>query len=143
MDYFLTIAKTFTEGALGILKLRADDRTRQRLADLLGQASDCVLAISTAIHQGTHAADRCGELAGYIAHIHALVEKETDERTADHLTFWLEHVEAVPGVARVELGKMIENNARPLWSKAARNEQSQSIAEIAGLIRAVGNLLRV
>jgi hypothetical protein len=49
----------------------------------------------------------CAELDTCIVHLHSLVETETDEKTARQLTFWLRHVESVPGVAAQDIGQRL------------------------------------
>jgi hypothetical protein len=139
----LTLPKLLAELAVGLLNRKKDDGTRQRLGDLLCQVADCVSSIAKSIEEGVLPTERCLELDTYAAHLHKLVGKETDEQTADRLTFWLQHVSAVPGIAQVNFGQRVLSETKPSWTKGKRFEHAQGAREIAGIIRAVGNLVRV
>jgi hypothetical protein len=142
-ETLLVLPKVLTDVAVALLKLAAEDRTRQRLAELMGKVADCVTAIADSIEAGKLSTERCAELSAYVLHLHGLVAKETDENTADKLTFWLRHVEAVPGVARVEIGALVLSEVKPRWTKHGRFEQAEEVRKIAGMIRGVGNLINV
>jgi hypothetical protein len=143
MDFLLSLPKTMIDLSLGLLKIKKDDRTRQRLGDLLCSIAECVEAIGELVASGQHPASRCAELETYILSVHAFVADETDERTADHLTFWLKHVAEVPGISKIDIQSVVESENKPRWSKSYRFEQSEKIKEVAGMVRGVGNLVRV
>lgn len=143
MELLSSLPKVLVDLAVGLLKLRGDDRTRQRLADLLCNVADCVAGIGSNIEAGVHDATRCAELSTYIAHLGKLVAEETDQRTADQLTFWLKHVQAVPGYAKIDVEARILSEVKPKWSASKRFQQAQEVKEIAGIIRGVGNLVCV
>jgi hypothetical protein len=130
MDALCSLPKALIELATGLLKLKKDDHTRQRLADLLGSAADCVSAIGDSIEKGVHATERCAELDTYIAHLHKLVTKETNEETARRLTFWLKHVEAVPGVAAVDIGQRIASDVKPGWGRPDASNKPKRFARL-------------
>jgi hypothetical protein len=143
MDFLAGLPATLSTLTVGLLKLKQDKGTRQRLADLLGKVADCVSDIGKSIEGGVHATERCSELKAYIVHLHKLVADETDEKTANTLTFWLEHVEAVPGYAKIDIEIELLTEVKPRWTKRHRREQANAVKEIAGQIRGVGNLLNV
>lgn len=143
MEFLLSLPKSLLDLALGLLKIKRDDRTRQRLADLLCSVADCVSSIGDSIEARVHSTERCAELHAYILNLHRLVAEETDEATANKLTFWLKHVADVPGVAKIDFGKIIETQTAPAWRKSRRFEQTESIKQVAGMIRGIGNLVRV
>jgi hypothetical protein len=142
-DGVITLAKLLGELAVALLKRKKDDGVRQRLADLLCQVADCVSSIGDAVQNGALATERCLELDTYITHLHSLVAKETDDETASQLTFWLKHVEAVPSFARSDIGSRILAETKPTWSRGKRFQQAEEVRQIAGIIRAFGNLVRV
>lgn len=139
----LTFSKLLADVALGLLKNKKDDRTHQRLADLLNSIADCVSSIGDSIQNAVHATEKCAELDMYVVHLQSLVAGETNEETAAQLVFWLKHVGAVPGAARIDIGQRIKSEVRPGWSKTKRFEHAEEVREIAGIIRAFGNLVRV
>src|SRR5437879_1130753 len=116
----LTLSKLLGELAVALLKRNKGDGVRQRLADLLCQVAGCVSSIGDSVQNGVLATERCLELDTYIAHLHSLVAKETDDQTANQLTFWLKHVEAVPGAARSDIGSRVLAETRPTWSRSKR-----------------------
>src|SRR4051812_509645 len=115
MDFLFSLPKAVLDLAVGLLKIKKDDRTRQRLADLLKSVAECVSAIGDAIDAGEHPSQRCAELEVYIAKLHTFVEGETDKATAEKLTLWLTHVEAAPGLAKIDVARVIEDDTRPRW----------------------------
>jgi len=143
MEALLTLSKVLIDLSVALLKKKGEDRTRQRLADLLCQVGDCVLKIGENIQAKRHSAELCGELNVYVGLLDQLVAEETNEETARQLTFWLKNVAEAPGFSRVDLGAVIESEVRPRWTDHHRFEQSQQVKEIGGIIRGVGNLIRV
>lgn len=143
MELLLSLPKFLIKFALCLLTRKVNDRTRKRLAGLLCHVSDCVSAINDNIQNGAHPAEQCAELDTYVANLHSLVAKETDEAAAIKLTFWLKHVEAVPDYAEMDFGSMIEAETKTNWSKSKRLKQSQEVKEIAGIIRGIGNFVHV
>lgn len=143
MDFLLSLPKTMIDLSLGLLKIKKDDRTRQRLGDLLCSIAECVEAIGEAVASGQHPTSRCAELETYILNIHTFVANETDERTADRLTLWLKYVDEVPGVSKIDIQSVVESETKPRWRKSYRVEQSEKIKRVAGMVRGIGNLVRV
>jgi hypothetical protein len=143
MDALLTLTEALADVALGPLNLKKDDRTRQRLADLLCSIGDCVSAIGDSIAHGEHATEKCAELDLYVIHFRDLLKGESDEQTAAQLTFWLNHLEVVPGFAAQDIGSRLITEIKPSWTKHGRLAQSQEVREIAGIVRALGNFVRV
>lgn len=129
--------------ALGLFKIKKDDRTRQRLADLLSSIADCVDGIANAVENGIHSSSLCAELDVYIENIEAFVRDEIGNDQGRRLTLWLRHVGSVPGIAKIDVRETLEVTSRPRWSKRKRLEHADSIREIGGLIRGTANLVRV
>ena len=142
MDFLVSLPKALADLVTSYLKLRGDDRARQRLADLLGRVADCVSAIGNNIAEGTHSAELCSELQSYIENIHQFIAREIDERTATKLTFWLQHVEAVPGYARLRLSDLAEE-VHPPWLASTRKTRAEELQAIAGAIRGVSAMIRI
>lgn len=113
MEAMLSLPKALLDLAVSLFNIKNDDRTRQRLADLLGNVADCVQTIGDNIYNGVHDISACAELDAYIDHLHELVAEEIDEKTADQLTFWLKHVSEVPGYAAENIGIRIHSAAKP------------------------------
>jgi hypothetical protein len=143
MEFLLSLPKLLADLAVGLLKVKKDDRTRQRLADLLADVANCVSQIADAVDKGIHSDERCAELDTYVVHLRDLVAKEVNEETARQLTFWLKHVADAPGHAAEDIGHRIVAETKPRWTRHGRFAQSRDIHEIAGVIRAVANLVRV
>jgi predicted transcriptional regulator len=143
MEFLLSLPKTILDLVVNLLKMKKDDRTRQRLADLLSSVAECISAIASSIEDGTPSPERCAELASYIANLHGFVATETDEATANKLTMWLRYVEEVPGLAEIDVRRVLAIETKPPWSKARRFEQAEAVRQIAGLIRGTANLVRV
>lgn len=143
LEYLSWLPKSLIDAVIGLLKIKNDDRTRQRMADLLVDVGDCVEAIGANVRDGKHSEERCGELKAYIAHLQNVIATETDERTARQLTLWLDHVGEVPGAAKIDIQSTVLAEVKPRWTQATRYEQADRVLAIAGAIRGVGNLLRV
>lgn len=143
MDYLATLSKTLLDLALGFLKIKSDDKTRQRLADTLTQIASCISTIADSVEAGTHPTKHCAELDAYIAHLESFVERETDAKTARTLTIWLRHVGDVPGLAKIDIKQAIESATKPKWSRHHRHEQAESIRHVAGLVEGIANLIRI
>jgi hypothetical protein len=143
MEFLLSLPKILVDLCVNLLKIKKDDRTKQRLADLLSQVADCISKISDNVFEGVHDSEVCGELDIYIAHLHKLVEKETNEETAKQLTFWLKNVAEVPGYCQIQYGKVIVHEAKPSTNSELRFQQGCDIRNIAGIIRGLSNLMRV
>jgi hypothetical protein len=143
MEFLFSLPKTLLDLAVGLLKIKKDDRTRQRLADLLSSVASCVSDIGEAVYAGRHPTEKCAELETYILNIEQFVGAETDKPTAQELTRWLRWVAEAPGLAKIDIERTVAVESKPRWTQAARFAQSQEIARIAGLIRGTANLLRV
>jgi hypothetical protein len=143
METLITLPKMLAEVALGILSIKSNDRTRQRLADLLCEVADCTKNIADGVKEGRRTTFECKELSVYANNIFELIKSETDEETARKITFQLNYVSAAPGVAAESLGDQVGSFAKPKWSAYKRFRQADEIYEIAGTIRALGNLVRV
>ncbi|WP_139248323.1 hypothetical protein [Janthinobacterium lividum] len=143
MDFLSSLPKILMDLALGLFKIKKDDRTRQRLADLLSSVADCVDGIANAVENGIHSSSLCAELDAYIENIEAFVQDEIGNDQGRRLTLWLRHVGSVPGIAKIDVRETLEVTSRPRWSKRKRLEHADSIREIGGLIRGTANLVRV
>ena len=134
VDFLATLPKTLLELAVSLLKLKQDDPSRQRLADLLGAVARCVSGIADAIEKGEHTTKVCAELDTYIVNLESFVVEETNKETAEQLTMWLRNVEEVPGRSSIDLARVVESETKPRWTKAHRFEQAESVRHTAGLI---------
>jgi hypothetical protein len=72
-----------------------------------------------------------------------LVKSEAGEKVADKLRIRLRRVEFVPFFSEEDIGRLIETETKPRWWRVSRFEQAEEIRQIAGTIRAIGNLARV
>jgi hypothetical protein len=115
---------------------------RAAFADLLVNIADCISAIADNIQAGRDSTERCAELKLYIEKLESLVAAQTDEETARKLTFWLKHVEAVPGYAQQNISIRIASEVKPKWSVWNRSEKAADVRQYAGLFRAFSNLVR-
>lgn len=88
MDFLLSLPKTLLDLAVSLLKIKKDDRSRQRLADLLASVARCISGIGDAIAEGSHPTKLCAELDTYLLNLEAFVVEETDTETAARLTLW-------------------------------------------------------
>jgi hypothetical protein len=143
IDLLSSLPKTLMDLAFGLVKMKQDDRTRQRLADLLERVANCVDGIADGVQNRTHPTSLCAELDAYIANIEAFVKSEIGEDEGRRLTLWLRHVGEVPGIARVDVQRTLVELSRPSWSLSRHAEKADSLREIGGLIRGTANLLRV
>jgi hypothetical protein len=143
VDFFLSLPKTLLDLAVGLLKIKKDDRTRQRLADLLTAVADCATGIAEAIEKNEHPTRFCAELDVYILNLEAFVVEQTNREVASKLTLWLRHIGDVPGVAKIDLAKLVESESKPRWTAAQRFQQAESVRHVAGLIAGTANLVRV
>jgi len=143
MDALLTLTEALADVALGLSKLKQDDRTRRRLADLFCSIGDCISAIGDSIAHGEHATEKCAEVDLYVVHLHDLLKGESGEQTAAQLTFWLKHLEVDPGFAAQGIGLHLITEVKPSSTKHGRLAQSEEVREIAGIVRAFGNFVRV
>lgn len=139
------LPKFFAETAYKIFSLSSvEDRAKKiRFADLLERIATCIEAIGTSISQDEHPIQQCAELTEYLKKIQLLSEEIVDKNTSDKIFFWLYHVEAVPGVAVIDMKRELTLESKPSWSKSKRLLQSQKILEISGSLKATANLLRV
>lgn len=143
MDFLLSLPKTLLDLAVDLLKIKKDDRSRQRLADLLNAVADCVAGIADAIERDEHPTKLCAELDVYINNIEQFIAEETNVTVAAQLTRWLQYVGDAPGFVKIDIRLSAEHASKPRWSKYQRFEQSESIRHIAGLIEGTANLVRV
>jgi hypothetical protein len=143
MEFLLSLPKTLLDLAVNLLKIKKDDRTRQRLADLLSSVAACVSEIGDAVNEGIHPTEKCAELDAYLLNLRQFVEAETDKATAEQLTRWLQWVADVPSFAQIDVERSVLAESKPKWSKASRFEHAEAIRRIAGLIRGTADLLRV
>ncbi|MGH8602432.1 MAG: hypothetical protein ACREXR_06545 [Gammaproteobacteria bacterium] len=143
MDTLLSLPKALADAALGLLKIKSDDRTRQRLADLLCTIADCISAIADGVEKAHHTKEKCAELSTYALNLDDLVKSEVGEDVAHKPTVRLRRVEFVPSFSEDDIGSLIETETKPKWWRVSRFEQSQEIRQIAGTVRAIGNLVRV
>jgi hypothetical protein len=137
------LAKTLTEITTTLMKMAAEDQTRQRLGELIVRVADCVSAIADDIEASKHSTERCGELSAYVHHLNGIIAKQINQDTANQMTFWLRNVEAVPGVAKLDIGTRILSEVKPRWTKHRRFEQAEEVRRIAGTIRGLGNMIHV
>ena len=114
-----------------------------RFAELIDRIADCTSEIGSSIQQGVHPTSQCAELSLYLSKIQELAAEITDEKTAANLMFWLHHVEAVPGFAKINFEDELKFGTKPPWSSSKRFSQGRSILEISGTMKAMGNLLKV
>src|SRR5450631_3655843 len=131
MEFLATLPAALSTLTVGFLKLKQDNQARQRLAELLGKVADCVSAIGQSVEDGVHATERCAELKAYVAHLHKFVADHSDEKTADNFTFWLRHVEAVPGYAKIDVETELLTEIKPRWTKRRRLEQANEVKDVA------------
>jgi hypothetical protein len=143
VDALLALPKALVDIAVKLFRIKKDDRTKQRLADLLAQVAECVERVAANIYDGIHDPSVCSELDVYIDQLYALVAKEIDEETAFRVTFLLKHVDEAPTVVQQNIGSRIYQEAKPKITLSGRFQQSQSVREIAGTIRGIANLVRV
>lgn len=143
MDFLLSLPKLLLDLCVDLLKIRSDDSTKQRLAEVLDEVASCVSKIGDNVFAGIHDEELCAELDVYIQRIHNLVEKHVDVETAEKLTFFLKNVAEVPGYCKIEYGKMIVHEVKPEKRQDERFSQGHNVKSIAGTIRGVANLLKV
>ena|SRR3990167_4328793 len=143
MEFLALLPKALLDIALGLLKIKKDDRTRQRLADALSSVAKCISDIGDAIEANQHPTKLCGELDAYIAHLESFVERETDTETAKMLILWLRHVAEVPGLSRIDIEQVMIAATMPKWSQHQRFEQAESVQQIAGLVDGIAKLIRI
>lgn len=139
------LPKFFAETAYKVFSSSsAEDKAKKiRFADLLERVAACIESIGISISQGEHPVQQCAELTEYLKKIQSLSEEIVDKKTSDKIFFWLYHVEAVPGVAVIDMKREITLESKPPWSKSKRQLQSQRVLEISGSLKATANLLRV
>ena len=137
-----TLPEALIKVASGLLEVKHDDHTRERLGDLLFGIADCISAIAENIEAGRYSAERCSELDVYVGHLHELIASETDEKTADALTFCLRYADEAPGFWREDIGKRILSQVTPPWRRSRRVVEAVKVREIAGTIRGVSVLVR-
>ena len=122
----------------------SEDKAKKiRFADLLERIAGSIEAIGMCISQGEHPIQQCSELTEYLKKIQSLSEEIVDKKTSDKIFFWLYHVEAVPGVAVIDMKRELLLESKPPWSKSKRRLQSQRVLQISGSLKATANLLRV
>lgn len=143
MSFLFALPKILIDLSLGLLKIKKDDRTRQRLADLLASVADCVSSIGDQVSCGTHSASLCAELEEYISNIEQFFQSEIGDSESQKLAQWLCYVGDVPGLAKIDRRSEIVVASKPKWTKAGRLAHAESIWEIAGLIRGTAKLIRV
>lgn len=145
MELFYELPKLLAEIAYNLFSDRKKHRReqKQRFADLIERIAVCIYQIGTAIEEGKKSPAQCAELAGYICEIRDLATEFTDPGTAEKITQWLYHVEAVPKFAVRNIDAEIRNMASLPWSRSSRLAQGLRVQEISGSIRAVANLLRI
>jgi hypothetical protein len=143
MEFLLSLPKILLDLAVSLLKIKKDDRSRQRFADLLTAVAKCISGIADAINNNEHPTKLCSELDTYIVNIEAFIEEQTDKKTARKLTLWLRHVGDVPGIAKLDLVRIVESESKPRWSRSQRFQQAESVRNIAGLIEGTANLVRL
>lgn len=139
------LPKFFAETAYKVFSLSsAENKAKKiRFADLLERIAACIEAIGMSVSQGEYPVQQCAELTEYLTKIQSLSEEIVDKKTSDKLFFWLYHVEAVPGVAVIDMKRELVLESKPPWSKSKRHLQSQRVLEISGSMKATANLLRV
>jgi hypothetical protein len=143
MSYLSSLPKTLGELSVAFAERRGAGDARRQLGSLLCTVANCVTEIGNNIRYGKHSYSSCSELATYISNLHALLEREIDKGTADRLTIWLTHVADAPGIALFDVEREVNAETAPKWTAAGRYKQYAEIEEIAGTIRAFGNLLSV
>ena len=143
MDFLLSLPKTLLDLAVGLLKIKKDDRTRQRLADLLASVADCASEIADAIEKNEHPTKLCAELDVYVLNLEKFVLEQTNQEVASKLTLWLRHIADVPGIAKIDLARLVESESKPKWTAVQRFQQAETVRHIAGLIAGTANLVRV
>ncbi|WP_193166148.1 hypothetical protein [Microbulbifer hainanensis] len=139
------LPKFLAETAYKIFSLSSEEgRAKKiRFSELLERIAECIEAIGVSISQGEHPVQQCAELTEYLKKIQLLSEEIVDKKMSDKIFFWLYHVEAVPGVAVIDMKRELTLESKPPWSKSKRQLQSQRILEISGSLKASANLLRV
>lgn len=143
MEFLLSLPKTLLDLSVSLLKIKKDDRSRQRLADLLSAVARCVSDIGDAIEGGIHPTKLCAELDTYIANVESLVSEHVGDATAARMALWLRHVADVPGIARIDVTQVVEMETKPRWTNLRRHEHAEQVRQIAGLIEGTANLIRV
>jgi hypothetical protein len=143
VEFLLSLPKILMDLAVSLLKIKKDDRSRQRFADLLTAVANCISGVADAIDNNEHPTKLCSELDTYIVNIETFIGEQTDHVTATKLTLWLRHVADVPGIAKVDLTSLVESASKPRWSKAQRFQQAESVRNVAGLIEGIANLVRL
>jgi hypothetical protein len=143
MDALLTLTEALADVAQGLSKLNKDDRTRRRLADLFCSIGDCISAIGDSIARGEHATEQCAEVGLYVVHLHDLLKGDSAEHTAAQLAVWLKHLEMIPGFSAKQMGRHLITEVKPSPTKHGRLAQAEEAREIAGIVRAFGNFVRV
>ncbi len=143
MEFLLSLPKLLLDLCVNLLKIRSDDNTKQRLAEVLDDVATCVSNIADNVFEEVHDEELCAELDVYIERLRGLVEKHVDSETADKLTFWLNHVAEVPGYCKIQYGKVIVHEVEPEKGHDERFRQGQNIKSTAGTIKGISNLLKV
>lgn len=143
MEGFTWLAQFLLETASKLLLRNNDPGTKQRLGDLLIEISGCIEEIAVSVQRKERPSQRCTELATYLRGIEPIAERAVDKEFAKSIMFWLEHVEAVPGVAKIDLESTIQRESKPRWTEAERYRQAEELKNVAAMIKATGNLVRV
>jgi hypothetical protein len=132
---FEKLSKIFFSGS-------SDIDARRRLARLFCSIAECVERIAVNLRAGLHSPSECAELNTYIHQIENLVSQHVEAGDCRKLVYALTWVDEVPGWYEINVEREVEHASQPGWV-ATRWKRARRVSEIAGTIRALGNLGQV